>query len=82
MAAAYFFFVRPVLDTTNNALDSFSGSIKEATKQAEQAQNQLQKDANNGDAGSQIDLNKLQRCVQKAGKNADRLQACADRFGP
>ncbi|MGZ5342971.1 MAG: hypothetical protein ACXWEK_08045, partial [Solirubrobacterales bacterium] len=75
MAAAYFFFVRPVLDTTNNAFDSVSGSIKEATEQANQAQNQLQQDAQNGDQGSQLDLNKLQRCVQKAGQNADRLQA-------
>ncbi|MGZ5340871.1 MAG: hypothetical protein ACXWED_05620 [Solirubrobacterales bacterium] len=82
MAAAYFFFVRPVLDTTNNAFDSVSGSIKEATEQANQAQNQLQQDAQNGDQGSQLDLNKLQRCVQKAGQNADRLQACAHKFGP
>jgi F0F1-type ATP synthase membrane subunit b/b' len=85
MAAAYFFFVRPVLDTTNDAIDSFSEPINKALEQSQQAQdaaNDLESQANNGDKGAQIDLNKLQRCVQKAGQNVNRLNACANKFGP
>ena len=85
MAAAYFFFVRPVLDTTSDAIDSFSDPINKALEQSQQAQdaaNQLESQADNGNKGAQIDLNKLQNCVQKAGQNVNRLNACANRFGP
>jgi F0F1-type ATP synthase membrane subunit b/b' len=82
MAAAYFFFLRPVLDTTGNAINSISEPLKQAERQANQAQAQLKQDANQGDQGSQIDLNRLQRCVEKAGQDVNRLQACANRYGP
>ena len=85
MAAAYFFFVRPVLDTTSNTIDAFSEPINKALEQSEQAQNaatKLQSQAKNGNQGAQVDLNKLQRCVAKAGQNVNRLNACANRYGP
>jgi predicted PurR-regulated permease PerM len=85
LAAVYFFIVKPATDTANNAIDSFSEPLKQAEQQAAQAQQQLQQDANNGGPGTQSDLHqldKLQRCVQKAHQDVNRLQRCAERFGP
>ncbi len=86
MAAAYFFFVKPTLDTTSKAIDSVSDPIREATQQAKEAQSQLQQSANQqgGSAGknTQIDIGKLQNCVQKAGQDVNALQACTAKFGP
>jgi hypothetical protein len=85
LAAVYFFIIRPATDTANNAIDSFSEPLKQAEQQAAAAQQQLKQDANNGGPGTQSDLNqldRLQRCVQKAQQNVNRLQRCAERFGP
>jgi hypothetical protein len=85
LAAVYFFIVKPATDTANNAFDSFSEPLKQAEQQAAAAQQQLQQDANNGGPGTKSDLNqldRLQRCVQKAHQNVNRLQRCAERFGP
>jgi F0F1-type ATP synthase membrane subunit b/b' len=85
MAAAYFFFVKPVLDTTNDTIHSFSDPINKALEQSQQAQNaatKLDQQASNGNQGAQVNLNKLQHCVAKAGQNVNRLNACANRYGP
>ena len=71
--------------TANNAIDSFSGPLKQAEEQAAQAQQQLKQNAKSGGSGSQIDLNqlnRLQRCVQKAHQDVNRLQRCTERFAP
>jgi F0F1-type ATP synthase membrane subunit b/b' len=82
LAAVYFFAIKPATDTANNAIDSFSEPLKQAEQQAAAAQQQLQHDTKSGQPGAQIDLNKLQRCVQKAHQDVNRLQRCAERFGP
>jgi hypothetical protein len=85
LAAVYLFVIRPATDTANNAIDSFSEPLKQAEEQAAAAQQQLKQDANNGGPGTKSDLSqldKLQRCVQKAHQNVEVLQRCAQRFGP
>jgi predicted PurR-regulated permease PerM len=85
LVAVYFFIVKPATDTANNAIDSISQPLKQTQEQVAQAQQQLRQDVNNGGPGTQSDLNqlnKLQRCVQKAHQNVNRLQRCAERFGP
>jgi predicted PurR-regulated permease PerM len=85
LAAVYFFIVKPTTDTANNAFDSISEPLKQAEEQAAQAQEQLKQNANSGAPGSKSDLNqldRLQRCVQKAHQNVAVLQRCAERFGP
>jgi hypothetical protein len=85
LAAVYLFVIRPATDTANNAIDSFAGPLRQAQEQAAQAQQQLKQDANNGGPGTRSDLNqldRLQRCVQKAHQDVNRLQRCAQRFGP
>ena len=85
LAAVYFFAIKPATDTANNAIDSFSEPLKQATQQAAAAQQQLQQDANNGGPGTKSDLNqldKLQRCVQKAHQDVNKLERCTRRFAP
>jgi hypothetical protein len=86
LAAIYFFVIKPTTDTANKGIDATNrvvDSISGPLKQAENAQQQLQHDVNTG--GSQVDVNKLnqlQRCVQKAGQNANRLTRCTQRYAP
>jgi hypothetical protein len=82
LAAVYFFIVKPTTDTANHAFDSISEPLKQAQEQAAQAQEQLKQDTRTGQPGAQVDLNKLQRCVQKAHQGVKRLERCAERFEP
>jgi F0F1-type ATP synthase membrane subunit b/b' len=82
LAAVYVFVIKPATDTANNAIDSFSEPLKQAEEQAAAAQQQLQQDSKSGQPGARVDLNRLQRCVQKAHQDVNRLQRCAERFGP
>ena len=82
LAAVYFFIVKPTTDTANHAFDSISEPLKQAQEQAAQAQEQLKQDTRTGQPGAQVDLNKLQRCVQKARQDVNRLERCAERFEP
>lgn len=86
LAAVYFFAIKPATDTANNAIDSFSKPIQQAEKQAALAQQQLQHNVNSSGGGShQSDLNqlnRLQRCIQKAHQNVNRLKHCTQRFAP
>lgn len=86
LAAVYFFAIKPATDTANNAIDSFSKPIQQAEKQAALAQQQLQHNVNSSGGGShQSDLNqlnRLQRCIQKAHQNVNRLEHCTQRFAP
>jgi TolA-binding protein len=82
LAAIYFFAIKPATDTANNAIDSFSEPLREVQKQTAQAQEQLQQQSQNGNSHATVDLNRLQRCVQKAHQNVNILQRCAERFGP
>ena len=82
LAAVYFFVIKPASDTASHALDSISQPLKQAERQAARAQNQLQHNVNSGHSGSQVDLNRLQKCVSGAGHDIQLLQRCANRFGP
>ncbi len=85
LATLYFFAIKPATDTANNAIDSFSKPLRQAEKQAALAQQQLQHSATSGGAGSRTDLNqlnKLQKCIQKAHQDVSRLERCTRRFAP
>jgi hypothetical protein len=85
LAAIYFFAIKPATDTANNAINSFSEPLKQAEQSVAQAQDQLQHGAKSGGSGSQSDLNqlnKLQKCVNKAGQDVNKLERCTKRFAP
>ena len=82
LAAVYFFIVKPATDTANHAFDSISEPLKQVQQQTAQATQQLQQQSKNGNSGAQSDLNRLQRCVQKAHQDVNKLQRCTQRFAP
>jgi maltooligosyltrehalose synthase len=89
IAATYFFLVKPVLDTTDNAINRSFGpggiggiqrqinkTINSANIQVQQAVRKSFKQSKTGGHDSQ----KLLRCVQRANGNVNRMQVCARRF--
>jgi hypothetical protein len=89
MAGAYFFFVKPALDTTSDAVNKFSEpfngineQIDRAQDQAEAAQQQALQQGQPGGANG-VNLSKLQQCMSKASatRNTAAVQKCARKYG-
>lgn len=83
LGAVYLFFVKPALDTTKDITDSVNESISGSFDSFDDAFDEAQ------DAGvtiekpnSQKDANRLLACVSNADQDVDRLQRCAQKFGP
>jgi len=80
LGAVYLFIVKPTLDTTNSAFDSFSNSFNGFDNLPGDIQNQID------DAfGSASDSDRLQSCIERAingnGVNQNALDRCISRFG-
>jgi hypothetical protein len=93
LAAVYFFLVKPVLQTTNKAIDSANKSyeqsfgseganITDVNKTLEEVNKQVQRQVHKAfdTAPSQGDANKLVRCVQRSNGNAKRIERCAKKY--
>ena len=80
LGAVYLFIIKPALDTTNNAFDSFSDSFNGFDDLPNDIQSQID-DA--FDASS--DSDRLQDCIERAingnSVNQNALDRCVDRFG-
>jgi hypothetical protein len=85
LGAVYLFIVKPALDTTNNAFDSFSDSFNGFDNLPGQVQSQVD-DALNDVNTDDVNVSRLQNCIQGAigsnGANQDRIDRCLNRFGP
>ncbi len=80
LAAVYFFIVKPTLDTTNTAFESFSDSFNGFDDLPSDIQSEID------DAfDSSNSTNELQDCIDTAvngtNVNQNRLDRCIDRFG-
>jgi hypothetical protein len=79
LAAVYFFIVKPTLDTTNNAFDTFSDDFPQFNDLSSDIQDQID------DAfGSTGDSARLRACLKRAIEAANQQQAidrCVERFG-
>lgn len=79
LGAVYLFIVKPTLDTTNSAFDSFSDSFNGFDNLPGEVQTQI--DDAFGDAS---DTNRLQSCIERAvngGVNQNAINHCINRFG-
>jgi hypothetical protein len=75
LAAVYFFIVKPVLDTTNDAFETFGGAFDDLpTGIQEQVDDALD------DVGDDQARERLERCVENAGTDAQRVSRCVERF--
>jgi hypothetical protein len=81
LGAIYLFFVKPALDTTNNAFDQFGldGLSETFDGLPSDIQGQID-DALEGTDKS--DASRLGDCITRAQPNTDRIQRCVDRFSP
>ena len=80
LAAVYFFIIKPTLDTTNTAFESFSDSFDGFDNLPSNIQSEID------DAfDSTSDSGRLQDCIDRAingtDVNQNQLQRCVDRFG-
>lgn len=87
LAAAYFFIVKPVLNTTENVSSSFNESfeldgvgsnVRESVRDAQRIADEQQ-----ADSQAQIDeANKLLDCIGDAEGDVNEIQRCNQKFDP
>lgn len=91
LAAAYFFIVKPVLNTTDHAIDSANESFEKSFggngfddigKAIEDANKQVQRQVQRSfhTAKKNGDPQKLVRCIQRAHGDVHRIQHCTVKF--
>ena len=76
----YLFIVKPVLDTTNNAIQS--SGLDQIGKSLEGMGTEIKRDVHRSfkSTGPGAQRQKLVHCVQRAGGNVHRIERCARRF--
>jgi hypothetical protein len=92
LGAAYLFIVKPVMDTTNNAIDSANKTFEKSfgttldvgdlNKTIENVNHQVQIQVQRSfhTAKKHGDPMKLVRCVQRAHGNVQRIQRCTLKY--
>jgi maltooligosyltrehalose synthase len=90
LAAVYFFAIRPVLDTTNKAIDSassYSSGVhsdigRQIQRSIRQTNRQVQRQVRRSfkQTPSQKNQKRLLHCVQRANGNVNRIQRCSKKF--
>jgi len=81
LAAAYLFIVKPVLNTTNAAIEKsgFNQISKTFDDVNVQVQRQIRRSLNATAPGA-TRRRRLIRCIQRANQDVDRIQRCTRRF--
>jgi len=94
LAAIYFFFVKPALDTTESFSNSVNESIGRSFDSGNDLQENIQKDINESlreanrateQAFNNPTAERAQKrgeCISKAGGDVERIQACSEKFPP
>jgi Tfp pilus assembly protein PilO len=91
LAAAYFFIVKPTLETTEkvshevnlNVHKSFEqGGLSEISETIDDVNRQVQRQVKQSLRASQKqgDADKLIACIQRAHQNVNKIQRCSERF--
>jgi hypothetical protein len=88
LGAVYLFIVKPALDTTNNAFDSFSESFNGFENLPGHVQTQIDNALQDTDVDT-VNVGRLQDCIQNTlntnadvAANQNRIDRCLRRFGP
>jgi hypothetical protein len=83
LAAVYFFFVKPALDTTESISDSVGGAIGQSQRAFQRELRQT--DVPTGSFSYSITsdnkkaIDKATECIARAGNDPARIQQCAER---
>ena len=80
LGAIYLFFVKPIIDTTNNAFESFGlGSLSESF---DNLPGSIQEQIDSAlEGGTKSQATRLGNCVTRAQSNSDKINRCIERFG-
>lgn len=89
LGAIYFFFVKPVLDTTENITDKTFGDIAQQIDGFDNFAPDIQNDvdkalrqAEKANAGQAPSVDKLLDCINNAVPDAAKISACQAKFSP
>ena len=89
LAAIYFFFVKPTLDTTENISNSISDNVADSIDDFDNLVPDVQKDIDKAfektqkaSGSSSSDIDKLFACINKAGTDVDKINTCNAKFSP
>ncbi len=89
LAAIYFFFVKPTLNTTENISNSISENISESVDSFDNFAPDVKKDVNKAvreakkaSGANSNDIDKLFDCINDAGTNVDKINNCNAKFSP
>jgi hypothetical protein len=93
LAAVYFFILRPVLDTTNHAVDSANHAFEDSFKTSKEIEAEVNKTVEDANKQVQVEVErsfhtstvkgnpiKLLHCVQRAHGNVHRIERCTNRY--
>jgi hypothetical protein len=94
LAAAYFFIVKPVLDTTETISSETNDSIQKSFENSGFNGNKIDKTLENVNrqverrlsqalktSKRQGDVNRLRTCMERATGNVNRVRRCANKYG-
>jgi Tfp pilus assembly protein PilO len=93
LAAAYFFIVKPTLETTKDISHEVNGNIQQSLKEAhvgninktiENVNRQVQREIKKSlrQTPSHSAANKLLRCIQRAHQDVHKIERCNERYSP
>ena len=74
LAAIYFFIVKPILDTTNNAFDQFGGAFDDLPTTIQEEVDIVFENIDEDESGA------FERCIRQAIPNQQRINRCVERF--
>lgn len=90
LALVYFFILKPVLSTTESVSSGINGNIQSVFDDVNEAfdQSNLQGGANERrikrkiNSATGVNQDRLITCIENAQQDVERIQRCANRFGP
>jgi ElaB/YqjD/DUF883 family membrane-anchored ribosome-binding protein len=90
LALAYFFVIKPVLSTTETVSSGINSNIQNAFDDVNEAFDQSnitgglneKKIKRKINSTSGVNQDRLIECIQNAQQDINRIQRCANRFGP
>jgi hypothetical protein len=81
LGAVYLFFVKPALDTTNNAFDEFG--LDNLSETFDDLPTDIQEQVDSALEGtSRNEATKVGDCVTRVQPDTDKIQRCVERFSP
>jgi F0F1-type ATP synthase membrane subunit b/b' len=88
LALVYYFILRPILDTTETVSGGIQNNIEKTLNEVNDAFDQVPGTGNQAQIRRQINQSsgvnqdRLINCIQRAQQDVNRIQRCAERFGP